>query len=227
MSNNKLNTGTIKKFFVEFQEQELVWNKYVAEVDATDEEAAFEIVNKLIEDGLNPHLTLKCLQIGASEPIYSENKFLIEKDDSVVEIANSNLFIYIYMSIMDIARLGKDELYSYVEGKFNNNIEIHEMELFSIPSSNPLVNEVSMKCIIKEHTFNDIKFINNKPKKLFRPTVDAIKRLSLEIGSNDFWVKKEELFDSFELEQNDVFAVSHEMLFEYNVVDSHNLFLAK
>ena len=226
MSNNKLNNGTIKKFFVEFQEQELVWNKYVAEVDANDEEAAFEKVNKLIEDGLNPHLTLECLQIGASEPICSEYRFLIEKDDSVVEIPNSNLFIYIYMSIMDIARLGKDELYSYVEGKFNNNIEIQEMELFSIPSSNPLIDEVSMKCIIKEHTFNDITFVNNKPKKLFRPTVDAIKRLSLEIDSNDFWVNKEELFDSFDLEANEVFGVSQELIFEYNIYDSHNVFSA-
>lgn len=228
MSNNKLNSGITQKYLVSFQEQELVWNKYVAEVDATNEADAFEKLNKVIEDGLNPHSSFDCLQIGSSDSICSDNKFITEEEDAIViEIPNSDLFTFLNLSIMDIARFGQDELYSIVESKFNNDIEILDMELFQFPNSEPSVDEVSIKCIITEHKFKDILFTNNKPNKLYRPTVDAIKKHSLKLGSNDFWVNKNELLESFGFNSNEIFAITQEMIFEYEIFDSENVFTVK
>lgn len=121
----------MKKFRVPVQARELVWNEYIAIVEANSREEALEKVKASDdpfydfdpdENGINT-VTLEVLE---TEEYFTEETVL----DRVKEVEK-----YSYQAefeIFDLLRLEKDAIYTMVENEIPNIEEIFEMDIIPI-----------------------------------------------------------------------------------------------
>ena len=121
----------MKKFRVPVQARELVWNEYVAIVEANSREEALEKVKASDnpfydfnpdENGINT-VTLEVIE---TEEYSTEETFL----DRIKEVEK-----YSYQAefkIFDLLRLEKDAIYAMVESEIPNIDEIYEMDIIPV-----------------------------------------------------------------------------------------------
>ncbi len=128
----------MKKFRVPVQARELVWNEYIAIVEANSREEALEKVKAsdnpfydfdLDENGTNT-VTLEVIE---TEEYSTEETGL----DRVKEVEKYSFTIG--FEIFDLLRLGKDALYTMVENEIPNIKEITEMDIIPIDIQNQYV----------------------------------------------------------------------------------------
>lgn len=216
-----------KRYLVMYEERENVWTKYVAYVDAIDEDHAKELVKTEIDAGENPCRKFETEALASTTIVCSENQFDIDLNDNCFEIPKSDFVTFFTSTIFDIARHGKDGLYALASQNFDS-IEIMEMECLVIPSDTPEPDEVNIKCIIKEYiktTYDGyaIKFINNKPIKLYRPKDEVLELSDYEIKDNEYFVCKEQMLSMFEIEESEIQVLKEKDISDYEIYDKENL----
>jgi len=139
--------STKRTFLVPFQEKEIVWCEYLAEVKATSKEDALKKI-KVFCNEKNPHHEYDCEFVQIIEHIESEEDFFTEDYTSNdVEEVDEKVYCTLELTAFDIARYGNEELYNMAENSFSKvglDLEILEMQMIPIQIEEHFV---TYKCI--------------------------------------------------------------------------------